>query len=107
MLTYADVRRYAPFSTYNYLADLDAMLQEREGESGATNLRWIAALRARDVSRNFKAPFNAQHALAQAREREREREKRNKGGLLIRGKRPTRLTYAGVCWRILTCAGVC
>ena len=49
------------------------MLQEREGESGATNLRWIAALRARDVSRNFKAPFNAQHALAQARERERER----------------------------------
>jgi len=66
MLTYADVCRHAPFSTYNYLADLDAMLQEREGESGATNLRWIAALRARDVSRTFKAPFNAQHALAQA-----------------------------------------
>jgi hypothetical protein len=66
MLTDADVCRHAPFSTYNYLADLDAMLQEREGESGATNLRWIAALRARDVSRTFKAPFNAQHALAQA-----------------------------------------
>ena len=43
----------APFRTYNFVQDLEIMLQEREQQKGPSNLGWIARLRKREHCSNM------------------------------------------------------
>ena len=56
----------APFDKYDFVEDLEGMIQQREAECGASHLGWIAKLRARERCERLGKRFDATAVLSAA-----------------------------------------